>query len=158
MAILGRLYIGDRLAIFGINPAPICPLRGYNGEDHDHLFFHCPFSSRVWDAILRKCNVNWTCNSWTDWVDVVARDCKGKSLATILKKLGFCCTVYHIWLERNNRVFNKERKLEEVVIKIIISLIRYRCLALKNIKNSPTDAWFQQELRLPATIINLSGG
>ncbi|KAL7215410.1 hypothetical protein ACSBR1_027554 [Camellia fascicularis] len=144
MAILGRLNTGDRLAIFGINLAPTCPLCGQNGEDHDHLFFQCPFCSKVWAAILRKCNVNWNCHSWTDWVGVVAKDCKGKSLATIIKKLGFCCTVYQLWLERNSRVFNKEMKPEEVVLKSIISMIRYRCMALNNIRIQPLMIGFSK--------------
>lgn len=148
--VIGLLYLALTLP-----PHALCV--GRLGKIITTCFFNALFSSKIWAAILGKCNVNWTCNSWNDWVGVVARDCKGKSLSTIIKKLGFCCTFYQIWMERNNRVFNKERKPEEVVLQSIICMVRCRCLALKNIKNSPTDDWFQQEWRLPATILKLSG-
>ncbi|XP_028122045.1 uncharacterized protein LOC114319237 [Camellia sinensis] len=59
MAILGRFNTGDRLAIFGINPNPVCSIYGVLGENHDHLFFKCAFLSTVWAAMLSKCNTNW---------------------------------------------------------------------------------------------------
>ncbi|CAL5338646.1 unnamed protein product [Camellia sinensis] len=73
---------------------PVYPLCGANGEDHDHLFFQCPFSSKVWTVVLTKCNANWQSTSWLGLIEVVTRDFLGKSLATIIKRLGFCCTVY----------------------------------------------------------------
>ncbi|CAL5405310.1 unnamed protein product [Camellia sinensis] len=65
------------------------------------------FSSKVWTAVLTKCNANWQSTNWLGLIEVVARDCLGKSLATIIKRLGFCCTVYQIWMERNSRIFSR---------------------------------------------------
>lgn len=140
IAILGRLTTGDRLALFGLTPNPVCPLCGANGEDHDQLFFQFPFSSKVWSAVLTKCNAIWQSTNWLGLVEVVARDCLGKSLATIIRRLGFCCTVYQIWMERNSRIFSNERKPEEVILQSIIGMVRYRALALQNIKQSQTDS------------------
>lgn len=155
MAILGRLNTGDRLAIFGINPNPVCPLCGVLGEDHDHLFFKCAFPSTVWAAMLSKCNTNWYSTNWLGLMEVVANDCRGKSIATIIKRLAFSCIVYHAWLERNNRIFSNERKPEEILLNNIICMVRYRALALSNIKKSPIDTWFLQEYRLPSTILKI---
>lgn len=153
MAILGRLNTGDRLATFGINGVSNCQFCTHNGEDHQHLFFQCPFTLRVWTVIQDKCQVNWQNIPWSDLPQVVAADCKGKSLATIIHRLSFCSSVYHIWLERNNRIFSHERKPEEVVVKGIVSLVRYRLLAISNITRTQTDEWFLKEWRLPTSIL-----
>ncbi|GMP61928.1 hypothetical protein CsSME_00024211 [Camellia sinensis var. sinensis] len=96
MAILGRLNTGDRLAMFGLTPNCVCPLCGANGKDHDHLFFQCPFSSKVWVTVLTKCKANWQSTNWLGLTEVVPGECKGKSLVTIIRRLGFCCTVYRM--------------------------------------------------------------
>lgn len=145
------------LLFFGINPNYSCPLCGLLGEDHDHLFFNCSYSSKVWSAVLTKCNANWQSTTWLGLVEVMARDCKGKSLATIIKRLALCCTVYQVWLERNNRIFSNERKPEEIILKAIICMVRQRALSLNSIKQSLTDCWFLQEWRLPPTILKSEG-
>ncbi|KAL7234527.1 hypothetical protein ACSBR1_018023 [Camellia fascicularis] len=97
MAILGRLNTGERLKIFG-----------HPYEDHNYLFFECPFSERVWTCIKEKINVDWPSIQWNDLIQLIAKSVKGKSLGAIITKLAFTCTVYQLWISRNNRIFSKD--------------------------------------------------
>lgn len=121
-----RLNTGDRLSLFDLTSTLISPFCQYPDESHSHLFFNCLFSTRIWNALKAKCNVN-----WPDVINFVTKETKGKSLRSIIFKLSLLCSVYHIWLERNNRIFNKEYKPEEVVIKSTIQMIRGRLCLLK---------------------------
>ncbi|KAL7224750.1 hypothetical protein ACSBR1_026103 [Camellia fascicularis] len=94
MAILGRLNTGDRLKLFCISQTSMCVLCNDPYEDHNHLFFDCPFSSRVWESIKGKLNVNWPYRLWPDIVQLVSKTVKGKSLSAVVTRLAFTCTVY----------------------------------------------------------------
>ncbi|XP_028105731.1 uncharacterized protein LOC114304778, partial [Camellia sinensis] len=124
MAILGRLNTGDRLHLFGVTQSTVCVFCQYHNEDHNHLFFECPFSERVWSCIKGKINVDRPSLLWDDLVQ--AKSVKGNSLGTIITKLAFTCTAYQLWVARNNRVFSKDIVPEGVVIKCIVDMVRFR--------------------------------
>ncbi|KAI7986845.1 hypothetical protein LOK49_LG14G01079, partial [Camellia lanceoleosa] len=153
VALHNRLYTGDRLLLFGLAPHSQCPFCLTSGESHSHLFFKCPFSHRIWSAIEVKCNIQWPDFDWPDIVTHVTNEAKGKSLRANILSNAFLCSIYHIWIERNNRVFNKEFKPEEVVIKIVIQMVRNRMLSVKNLPRSAGDSWFLDQWNLPATIM-----
>ncbi|XP_028092536.1 uncharacterized protein LOC114292711 [Camellia sinensis] len=156
MAILGRLNTGDRLQNFGVTLSVNCVFCQHLCEDHNHLFFECPFSERVWSYIKGHINVSWPSIPWDDLVQLIAQSVKGKSLGAIITKLAFTCTVYQLWIARNNRVFNKEMVPEEVVIKGIVDMVRFRVMHITNLKSHQTDSWFLQSWRLPHTMVKPS--
>ncbi|XP_022889235.1 uncharacterized protein LOC111404699 [Olea europaea var. sylvestris] len=51
LAIQGGLYPQTKLLRFGLIQSMRCVLCGCSGEDLDHLFFACPFSEHVWQAL-----------------------------------------------------------------------------------------------------------
>ncbi|XP_028105817.1 uncharacterized protein LOC114304869 [Camellia sinensis] len=153
VALHNRLYTGDRLLMFGLAPHSQCPFCLKPGESHSHLFFKCIFSNRVWSAIEVKCNIKWPDFDWPDIVTHATKEAKGKSLRANILSNAFLCSVYHIWIERNNCVFNKGFKLEEVVIKSVIQMVRNKMLSLKNFPRSTEDTWFLDQWNLPATIM-----
>ncbi|XP_028120126.1 uncharacterized protein LOC114317568 [Camellia sinensis] len=113
-----------------------------------------PFNiPRVWDAIKVKCNVKWPDIFWPDIVHVAMRESLGKSLRAITTRLALLCTVYQVWIERNNRIFNKEMKLEEVVINSIVQMIRGRLMSLNNLPRSAGDEWFLKQWNLTDSIL-----
>ncbi|XP_028063905.1 uncharacterized protein LOC114267115 [Camellia sinensis] len=129
MAILGRLNTGDMLKIFGVTQSAECAFCQHPCEDHNHLFFECPFSKRVWSCIKGTINVDWPSIHWNDLIQLIDKSVRGKSLGNIITKLAFTCTVYQLWIARNNRVFSKDMVLEQVVIK-------YGILALGDYPNT----------------------
>ena len=125
-------------------------------ETHDHLFFDCPFSNRVWRAIKNKCCVNWGDRTWNEWIVFCSNELKGKSLGCYTRKLAFTVTVYSIWRERNNRIFCKELKPEEVVIKDINNLVRDRLLSLRNLEKYKEDNWFLRTWNISEAVFKLA--
>lgn len=153
MAILGGLNTGDRLQIFGVSQSAECVFCHHSCEDHNHLFFECPFSERVWTCIKGKINVDWPSTQWNDLIQIIAKSVKGKSLGAIISKLAFACTVYQLWIARNNRVFRKDMLLEEVVIKCIVDMVRFRVMHITNLNPYHTDRWYLNSWRLPHTML-----
>ncbi|XP_028068090.1 uncharacterized protein LOC114270720 [Camellia sinensis] len=153
VAIHNRLYTGDRLMLFGLAPHSQCPYCLDPGESHSHLFFKCKFANRVWGAIEGKCNIKWLDLDWPDIVTYATKETKGNSLRANILSNAFLCSIYHIWIERNNRVFNKEFKPEEVITKSIIQMVRSRMLSIKYLPSSATDSWFLAQWNLPITIL-----
>ncbi|XP_028126047.1 phosphoinositide phospholipase C 2-like [Camellia sinensis] len=153
LAIQNRLNIGDKLKSFGISHVVTYPLCHQHSEDHSHLFFKCPFSESVSLSMKEKIDVNWLALNWFDLVPYIAMNVRGKSLRSIISRLVFTCSVYRIWLERNNRVFTKERVPEDIVVVNIVDMIKFRVLSLKNLKRNSKDKWFLSKWRLPTSIL-----
>ena len=143
-----RLNTGDRLVT-----TPYCPFCQDPEENHSHLFFWCIFSSRIWGGILAKCKSNWPSLPWLEIVDFAVRSTSGTSLKMVILKLSFLSTVYHIWMERNSRIFNKALKPEEVVTNSIIQMVRGRLLSMENVKISAGDNWLLEEWSLPLKLL-----
>ncbi|KAL7181471.1 hypothetical protein ACSBR1_040377 [Camellia fascicularis] len=153
VALHNRLYTGDRLCMFVLAISSQCPFCLIPEESHLPLFFKCIFSSRVWCAIEAVCNIKWPVLGWPNIVTYATKETKGNSLRVNIISNAFLCSVYFIWIERNNRIFNKEFKPEEVVIKSVIQMVRNRMLSIKNIPRSTGDSWFLAQWNLPETIL-----
>ncbi|XP_028063083.1 uncharacterized protein LOC114266401 [Camellia sinensis] len=84
------------------------------------------FDKKVWLNVKDKLNVAWPVIQWPDLVSHISKTVKGMSLGSIISRLGFTCSVYLIWLERNNRIFTTEKIPEEVVTLNIFNMIRFK--------------------------------
>ncbi|GAA0146436.1 reverse transcriptase [Lithospermum erythrorhizon] len=51
---------------------------------------------------------------------------KGKSFVSRLRKLGWCCAIYEVWREMNNRIFGNEQRDVSHIVKGCITTIRSR--------------------------------
>ncbi|XP_022899544.1 uncharacterized protein LOC111412911 [Olea europaea var. sylvestris] len=90
-------------------------------RDLDHLFFACPFSERVWNALHVKCNLPWVQWSWLDslsWMEQF----RGRSLSSIVIRLMFAASIYAIWRERNARIHGRLLKMSLLLFKILFLL------------------------------------
>lgn len=131
LAIHNRLYIGDRLVLFGTIPVSCCSFCA-GVESHDHLFFNCPFTSQIWSEMLAHINVSWPSRPWVDWITHIS-NIKGKSLNSLITKLIFATTVYQIWIERNIRKFQNASCTVSVVVAKTHTMVRYRLLSLESL-------------------------
>lgn len=137
MAIQNRLSTGDRLVQFGVIDSSCCSFCS-DEEDHDHLFFNCPFTKQVWDYVSLKSHLIWQPQPFSSLVSQLS-SFKGKGLRTTIAKLSFTITLYHVWIERNMRKFqNLQHSVESVVAKICIDL-RSRLISLPKIPAGTLD-------------------
>jgi hypothetical protein len=141
ITIQNRLYTEDRLVLFGTKSISCCSFCS-GSESHTHLFFNCPFSTSVWNQILNFVNISWHPRPWSNWIDLMVT-IKGKSLKSLIIKLIFTASIYHIWIERNIRKFQNISCPASVVVGKIYSMVRHRLLSLGNL---PTGSHSQELL------------
>ncbi|XP_022891864.1 uncharacterized protein LOC111406715 [Olea europaea var. sylvestris] len=86
LAIQGGIYTQTKLLSFGLVQSMRCVLCGCSMEDLDHLFFACPFSERVWNALHAKCNLPRVQRSWLDTLSWMEQF-RGRSMSSIVIRL-----------------------------------------------------------------------
>ncbi|XP_074315598.1 uncharacterized protein LOC141651801 [Silene latifolia] len=94
----------DNLVHRGLHLINICVLCCQHSEDIHHLFFLCPFSSKVW--IYMAAWLQTTSSTSLDHVISWFQDhIRGCSLLSGRKRAGLMATIYFLWKERNSRIF-----------------------------------------------------
>lgn len=108
LAIQERLNTTDRLVSWGLNVDNGCKLCGSGNESHSHLFFECSYSTEIWQKIKSKNGISSPACSLKEVMDWYVNHVKGKSFASLVLKCSLAAVVYHIWLERNQRIFQNK--------------------------------------------------
>ena len=109
----------------------------HNGSNsHDHLFFECPYPNQVRSGLKPKLNLRVVSDNWTDIIRDFGQAAKGKSIWAIIRRLVLVGTVYHLWQERNDRIFKNKRRSYDMVVKTISDDVRSKILSL-NLRHSP---------------------
>lgn len=142
LAIQNRLSTEDRLVLFGIKNSSCCSFCNEE-ENHDHLFFNCPFTKEVWDSVSIKSNFTWQPQPLQSLISMLSNH-NGKGLRSTLIKLSFTVTLYHIWIERNSRKFQSVQHTIPTVVSKICTEIRYRLMSLSMLPTGPSpllESW-----------------
>ena len=79
-----------------------CSLCKSQPDSHDHLFFECPFSSRVWSIVLNVAELPNISPIWDDIVHWILPLSLKDNVASIVGRLIVAVSTYFIWQERNN--------------------------------------------------------
>nr|TKS12186.1 hypothetical protein D5086_0000065860 [Populus alba] len=148
IASMGRLHTKDRLLSFHVISSATCSLCGLQDETHEHLFFKCSYSNTVWSSLCRKSLLNWPNISWQGLLLWAATRLKNnKSFSHLLARQILSSTVYFVWYERNNRIFNQAFKSPQELIGEIFEAIRSVLLAKDQwkIPNNFQSIWRLQE-------------
>lgn len=66
LACHGRLATKDRLCRFGLIQEKICSLCNEVDESHDHLFFACSESKKVWSEVLNWIDCQHSPQPWNE--------------------------------------------------------------------------------------------
>ncbi|KAJ6724821.1 hypothetical protein OIU85_022712 [Salix viminalis] len=114
LASQGRLRTMDRA--HGITLGnQTCKLCNRADETHEHLFFQCPFSTKVWLSVKTRANILWPNLRWSDLLSWVLHRVKKKdSINNYIGSLAFTSTAYHLWQERNRRIFQNNYQDNEI--------------------------------------------
>ena len=86
LAVQNRLSTQDKLISYGIIQATHCVFCRDIVETHNHLFFDCPFTERLWCSLKGKVNVQWPRLDWPDLVNWYAANMKGKTFSKMIGK------------------------------------------------------------------------
>ncbi|KAJ6693958.1 hypothetical protein OIU85_004722 [Salix viminalis] len=90
------------------NSQRVCVLCNGHDENHDHLFFGCSFSSSIWLDISSRAQIGWKAGNWSQaWQDIAVRCSNKNNPRHRLVGLALASSIYHIWKERNKRIFDQ---------------------------------------------------
>ena len=108
-----------------------CVMCKRDAEKVDHLFIHCSYASHIWWKILQISGLYWVVpTSCFDLLSGQARYFKGKEKKIIFNQF-LAATLWAIWGERNNRIFQDcASSTEELWDKICF----WVAIWLKNVK------------------------
>ncbi|XP_057248100.1 uncharacterized protein LOC130590136 [Beta vulgaris subsp. vulgaris] len=126
MMLHGRLNIKTRLYQWGVVKDKHCPICNTADETLEHLFFTCDYSKAIWSRCLQLINVNITSDLATI-ISTVAKHSRKKHRHHQLLNMLFIECVYHIWIQRNRKVFDDQFLPPLQVIRQIVFAVACRC-------------------------------
>ncbi|XP_009766845.1 uncharacterized protein LOC107832812 [Nicotiana tabacum] len=103
LALQQRLATKERRARWGIISEQTCLCQREN-ETVQHLFFGCEISGSIWQQLLKWQGIQRTKKTWLEQFG------KGKSGGAAVCRMTLAATIYHIWQERNDVIFQKKRR------------------------------------------------
>ncbi|KAK0600976.1 hypothetical protein LWI29_020104 [Acer saccharum] len=82
-----------------------CPICKSDTETADHLFVHCPWSSKLWGSCMSWWDILWCPNpSLKEWAEGWPGLCSKASSKRVWSTL-FYAVIWTIWKERNHLIF-----------------------------------------------------
>lgn len=135
LAVLGRLATKDRLIQTRfVNQsiiAPNCVLCDQASEDHQHLFFDCPFAREVWAAFKGINRLHGVGDCLTDIMSGLLLPSSNSKLIRKTQGISLAAVTYAIWRERNQRIFNKRKRRVSEVVKGVREEIRLKLMSFQ---------------------------
>ncbi|GFY80551.1 ARM repeat superfamily protein [Actinidia rufa] len=85
-------------------------------ESHEHLFFSCIYSGQIWTRVLDMFRMNRSVSGWSSELFWAAQNLECASFGNVYKLVLFA-VVYHVWGERNARIFGNQSRDKETVFR-----------------------------------------
>jgi len=117
----------------------LCVLCLQEAETTDHLYFQCPYTAYLWKLCKLKLGITSISVSLFEEVTVISSKFKHKCHTRTLAKLVLSAVIWHIWQERNSRIFNHESKLKFQVFKELyedVKILMEQCVWEDNMQVS----------------------
>ncbi|XP_035843943.1 uncharacterized protein LOC110931624 [Helianthus annuus] len=105
-----KLWTQDRILqwnrkVHGSMNQMCCLLCYADLETHDHLFFQCSYSEKVWRIVRSKVGMTMVNEKWDDIVEWLIPRAKSRAIRMVASRLIVAAAAYAIWSERNARFF-----------------------------------------------------
>ncbi|GJZ86601.1 RNA-directed DNA polymerase, eukaryota, reverse transcriptase zinc-binding domain protein [Tanacetum coccineum] len=100
----------DRISKWHPNKDMKCTLCNEEMDSHDHLFFKCIYTEKVWNEAKIKCQVKEKRNEWKCILEELIKMPNKRNIWIVIKKITFAACIYLIWQERNSRIFQGVHK------------------------------------------------
>ncbi|GJV67697.1 putative RNA-directed DNA polymerase [Tanacetum coccineum] len=126
----------DRLRPWDVAPSTdlstlTCAFCKNQMDTHEHLFFECDYAAKVWRLIrgyAEMDTVHRVLNDILLWFQPMGSH---RTFQVIVGKLLFAAISYHVWRERNNRLFKGTRRSPEELRDLIIVTIRLKMVSFR---------------------------
>lgn len=130
LAAKNRIMTGDRMVMWNRGVNTSCGFCSTPMETMDHLFFECPYSSRLWGALSRKLLRNHYSTRFTQILTLLST-CTIKGTTRFILKLVFQATVHTLWIERNMRRQGDQPRPAEQLIQFLDRLVRNKLSSIQ---------------------------
>ena len=111
----------------------MCTLCKQEEESRNHLFFDCSYSKEVWRIVLSLSGLHRVVLYWQREFTCTAQRLRGKAFISKILMIVWNACIYHIWKERNNRIFKQKKESPEQILEYIKVSIRLRLAGLKSV-------------------------
>ena len=129
-----------------------CSLCHTGPDSHEHLFFQCGYSHRVWLLIREGAGMSNIPGYVNDIVEHLIPISKGNAVLGVIGRLVLASSVYFVWQERNQRMFSNKARTPEQLVEVILNTVRMRLATIK-FRNSPKIARLLEQWRLPKCLL-----
>ncbi|XP_071733553.1 uncharacterized protein [Rutidosis leptorrhynchoides] len=128
----------DILERWDVPRGDVCCLCNQVQESHDHLLIGCSYAKSVWrwfrgkaglDGIIDR--IEYGTSQWNDVVNIMAGTICNKGIWSIIRRLVFAAVIYHLWQERNARIFENDSSSHDVIAKRVFEVVRLRLMGLQ---------------------------
>ncbi|XP_059668885.1 uncharacterized protein LOC132313970 [Cornus florida] len=151
LAVLNKLPTLDSQSMAYKHILNHCTLCLFSGESLNHIFFSCSFTAPIWSHLQNTCGF-YTRSQWNDFIFWASHHWSSKSIANAINKLALSASLYHIWVERNSRIFQDISSNQNTVLLKITNSIRERLLPL-SLKDGVAARRARQAWDLPSSFI-----
>ncbi|GKB13219.1 homeodomain-like protein, partial [Tanacetum coccineum] len=126
----------DRLRPWDVAPSTdlstlTCAFCKNQMDTHEHLFFKCDYAAKVWRLVRGYAEMDTVQSILNDIVLWFQPMGSRRAFQVIVGKLLFAATSYHVWRERNNRLFKGTRRSLEELRDLIIVTIRLKMVSFR---------------------------
>ncbi|KAL0408399.1 UNVERIFIED_CONTAM: hypothetical protein Sradi_1774300 [Sesamum radiatum] len=123
VAILGRLSTLDRPWLQHMGTSCVLCQDGIP-ETHEHLLFTCSFAVECLQTIRGDVSFHWPYNNWPLVIQWTSRRWRGKHVVNTSLRALLAALVYHLWQERNRRIFQHSMRTPIDIARTVVSDIR----------------------------------
>ncbi|GJU26824.1 RNA-directed DNA polymerase, eukaryota, reverse transcriptase zinc-binding domain protein [Tanacetum coccineum] len=131
LAVQNKLLTQDRMEKWHKSNDLKCSLCKQCADSHDHLFFKCSYTMKVWTEVREMTHQLGKLNHLNDIVAAIANGKGANNITNVINKLLLAATIYFLWQERNKRIFKDECRNEEELCKIIKGAIKSKLMSLR---------------------------
>ncbi|GJU12123.1 homeodomain-like protein, partial [Tanacetum coccineum] len=108
-----------------------CKLCDAQPDSHEHLFFECPYSARIWILIRSLGGMELISPRLHDIISYLQPIAHRRNARSVIGRILVAAAAYFIWVERNNRVFKNSRRSPEELRDAIIVTVRLKLLSFR---------------------------
>ncbi|KAK4384422.1 putative ribonuclease H protein [Sesamum angolense] len=128
MAILDKLSTMDKPWLSHLGG--VCVLCGREMETHEHLFFQCNYSRQCIRILKGMVRFTWPNRAWAVDIAWASKRWTGRHIVQAAYRALLAAIVYHIWHERNRRVFQHSMRPSSTIARIVVDEMRQKIISI----------------------------
>ncbi|CAN1778943.1 Putative ribonuclease H protein At1g65750 [Linum perenne] len=126
LTLRNRIATTDNLQRRGFALPNRCALCEKDSESVDHIFVHCPFASQVWFRLSSTLSIHGPLPSSFKGLFLMWKDMNCVSRFSDARNILLHGFIWHLWLERNDRIFrDSHHSVQQTFIRIWLAIARW---------------------------------